>query len=189
MGFQGARRAYGSAYFGPGTGPIWLDNLQCADTESRLEDCPNKGWRVNDCTHDNDAGVECFSGKLNVCNCKFKIRFYAFMFQTDYGCPPNGTLRLTGSDYYMGRAEICEDEEYTCFCGDSFTRQHGELICLQLGFSGLYRYSTGPSECTEGGVTDIECPQDAMSFEDCIYTVNSRSCPQVFLECYSKFIN
>ena len=66
LGFQGARRAYGSAYFGPGTGPIWLDNLQCTDTESRLEDCPNKGWRVNDCTHDNDAGVECFAGKLNV---------------------------------------------------------------------------------------------------------------------------
>ena len=66
LGFQGARRAYGSAYFGPGTGPIWLDNLQCNDSESRLEDCPNKGWLVNDCTHNDDAGVECFAGKLTV---------------------------------------------------------------------------------------------------------------------------
>ena len=72
LGFQGARRAYGSAYFGPGTGPIWLDNLQCNDSESRLEDCPNKGWRVNDCTHNNDAGVECFAGKLNI-HCKNHI--------------------------------------------------------------------------------------------------------------------
>ena len=62
LGFVGARRAYGSAYFGPGEGPIWLDNLQCNDSESRLEDCPNKGWQVNDCTHNNDAGVECITG-------------------------------------------------------------------------------------------------------------------------------
>ena len=62
LGFVGARRAYGSAYFGPGEGPIWLDNLQCNDSESRLEDCPNKGWQVNDCTHNDDAGVECITG-------------------------------------------------------------------------------------------------------------------------------
>ena len=66
LGFVGARRAYGSAYFGPGEGPIWLDNLQCNDSESRLEDCPNKGWQVNDCTHNDDAGVECITGVLNL---------------------------------------------------------------------------------------------------------------------------
>lgn len=86
----------------------------------------------------------------------------------------------------MGRAEMCENEQYRCFCGDSFTRQHGELICLGLGFSGLYRYSTGPAQCSSGGVTDIQCPLDAMSLQDCTYTVTSSSCPQVFLECYSK---
>ena len=61
LGFQGARRAYGSAYFGAGEGPIWLDNLQCNTSESRLEDCPNKGWMINDCTHNQDAGVECIT--------------------------------------------------------------------------------------------------------------------------------
>ena len=61
LGFQGARRAYGSAYFGAGEGPIWLDNLQCNTSESRLEDCPNKGLLVNDCTHNQDAGVECIT--------------------------------------------------------------------------------------------------------------------------------
>ena len=65
LGFQGARRAYGSAYFGAGEGPIWLDNLQCNTSESRLEDCPNKGWMINDCTHNQDAGVECVTtGKI-----------------------------------------------------------------------------------------------------------------------------
>ena len=83
LGFQGARRAYGSAYFGPGTGPIWLDNLQCNDTESRLEDCPNKGWRVNDCTHNNDAGVECFAGMLthSYVHCNNHIIFIMLVIQ------------------------------------------------------------------------------------------------------------
>ena len=104
----------------------------------------------------------------------------------DSGCPPTGNVRLTGSDYYMGRAEVCEGNAWTCFCGESFTRQHGELICSQLGFSGLYRYSTGPAQCTSGGWTDIRCNADTTSLQNCTYSVTTDSCTQVRIECYSE---
>ena len=104
----------------------------------------------------------------------------------DSGCPPTGNVRLTGSDYYMGRAEVCEGRAWTCFCGENFTRQHGELICSQLGFSGLYRYSTGPAQCTSGGWTDIQCNADAVSLQNCTYSITTDSCTQVRIECYSK---
>ena len=105
----------------------------------------------------------------------------------DSGCPPTGNVRLTGSDYYMGRAEVCEGREWTCFCGENFTRQHGELICSQLGFSGLYRYSTGPAQCTLGGWTNITCNADIASLQNCNYSITTDSCTQVRIECYSKF--
>ena len=104
----------------------------------------------------------------------------------DSGCPPNGNIRLVGSDYYMGRAEVCQNRAWSCLCGENFARQHGELICSQLGFSGLYRYSTGPSMCSPSGQT-IQCNSDATSLDDCTYSTTTGSCTQVRIECYSEF--
>lgn len=81
---------------------------------------------------------------------------------------------------------MCDNSAWTCFCGDNFSRQHGELICSQLGFPGLYRYSTGPSNCSSGATT-LRCPDDATTTQDCTYTISATSCSQVYIECYSKF--
>ena len=45
--------------FGPGAGlPIWMDELDCVGTESRLTDCPHNHWQT-DCSHSEDIGVNC----------------------------------------------------------------------------------------------------------------------------------
>lgn len=39
--------------------PIWLDNVECSGTEASIFDCEKSDWEVHDCSHSEDAGVEC----------------------------------------------------------------------------------------------------------------------------------
>ena len=61
LGYLRAVFAYRTSQFGEGTGPIWLDNIHCNGTESRLDQCPHNGIGVHDCIHFEDAGVQCTS--------------------------------------------------------------------------------------------------------------------------------
>ena len=51
-----------STHYGQGSGPIWLDNVQCDGTEARLLDCKAKRIGNHNCGHSEDTGVKC-SGK------------------------------------------------------------------------------------------------------------------------------
>ena len=64
LGFVQAISASGHAFYGRGSGRIWLDNVNCFGTEITIGDCSHNGWGVEDCSHIEDAGVEC-SGNLN----------------------------------------------------------------------------------------------------------------------------
>lgn len=64
LGCGHAVAAPGSAYFGPGSGNILLDNLQCSGKENHFGQCPSSAWLDHNCGHHEDAGVIC-SGTLS----------------------------------------------------------------------------------------------------------------------------
>ena len=48
-----------SAHFGSGSGPIWLDDVECTGQESALSHCNHNRFGQNNCGHGEDAGVVC----------------------------------------------------------------------------------------------------------------------------------
>ncbi|KAI8520995.1 hypothetical protein Bbelb_007490 [Branchiostoma belcheri] len=59
LGFSRAERATTGASFGQGTGRIWMDDVSCSGSESRLQSCSYRGWESSNCWHSEDAGVVC----------------------------------------------------------------------------------------------------------------------------------
>lgn len=56
-----------SAYFGPGEGDIWLDDVRCVGNESTLLHCQHPALGENNCGHGEDAGVVCSGILCHTC--------------------------------------------------------------------------------------------------------------------------
>lgn len=58
-----ASKVRGGAWFGQGSGAIWLDRVNCTGKEAALKECQKRPWGEHGCDHSKDASVEC-SGNL-----------------------------------------------------------------------------------------------------------------------------
>ena len=48
-----------SAYYGQGSGPIWLDNVHCTGRETNILECRANPIGVHNCGHHRDVGILC----------------------------------------------------------------------------------------------------------------------------------
>jgi len=51
--------AYSNAHFGTGSGPIFLDDVQCSSSSKRLLECLSRPILSQNCLHTDDASVGC----------------------------------------------------------------------------------------------------------------------------------
>ncbi|XP_049329336.1 deleted in malignant brain tumors 1 protein isoform X3 [Astyanax mexicanus] len=103
LGCGEAVDALSGAYFGSGSGPIWMDNVECRESESILKNCKSAGWGKHNCNHPKDAGVIC------------------------------SRVRLVGGSHCSGRVEVLHGESWVTVCDSDFDQQDAEVVCRELG--------------------------------------------------------
>jgi hypothetical protein len=124
------------AHFGPGRGPIHLDDLRCNGSEVSLLECPHIGVGNHNCRHLEDAGVDCldipclYNGATysdgdtfpagdgcNTCTCAS-----GSVACTEAFCPVEpclyGSVRLANGSNISGRVELCLNNTWGTVCDD-----------------------------------------------------------------------
>nr|XP_027807066.1 antigen WC1.1-like [Marmota flaviventris] len=143
-----------SAHFGEGSGPIWLDKLNCTGEETHVWQCPSQGWGQHNCSHKKDAGVIC-------------SEFLA--------------LRLVSEDQECaGWLEVFYNNTWGSVCHSPMEAVTLSVICRQLGcgdsgtlnFLVPLRKGSRPSwvdgiRCRETDISLWQCPSDPWKHQSC----------------------
>ncbi|XP_006872492.1 PREDICTED: lysyl oxidase homolog 3 isoform X2 [Chrysochloris asiatica] len=166
LGFTEATGWTHSAKYGPGTGRIWLDNINCRGTEQSVTECASRGWGNSDCTHDEDAGVICKDQRLpgfsdsNVIEARVRLK--------------------GGAHPGEGRVEVLKTGTWGTVCDRKWDLHAASVVCRELGFGSAREALSGARmgqgmgaihlsevRCSGQEPSLWKCPHKNITAEDC----------------------
>uniref|UniRef100_A0A8C3JHD9 SRCR domain-containing protein n=1 Tax=Calidris pygmaea TaxID=425635 RepID=A0A8C3JHD9_9CHAR len=131
--------------YGVGSGPTWLDHIECTEQHNSLWQCQSDPWNPRSC--DNRAE------------------------ETHISCTDREKLRVIGGeDGCSGRVEIWHQGSWGTVCDDSWDTADANVVCRQLGCGSAV---SALSEAAFGEGTGpiwlekVHCKGTELSFWDC----------------------
>nr|XP_055046927.1 deleted in malignant brain tumors 1 protein-like [Misgurnus anguillicaudatus] len=130
------------AFFGQGSGQIWLDDLACNGTEPTFSYCGEPSWGVNTCGHSQEAGVIC-----------------------------QASVRLVnGYSFCSGRVEVLHDGQWGTVCSDNWDLSDAAVACRVLGCGDVIEVKTDAFFGQGSGqiwLDDLACNGNEPTFSSC----------------------
>eukprot|EP00057_Strongylocentrotus_purpuratus_P018553 XP_011673027.1 PREDICTED: deleted in malignant brain tumors 1 protein-like [Strongylocentrotus purpuratus] len=163
LGYASSVAALRNAPFGEGTGDILLDGVECYGNESSILDCRHGGIGIQDCHHDEDAGVRCSTS----------------------------AVRLVGGKYpWEGRVEVFNAGSWGTVCRDNWDIDDANVVCRSLGLGEAIEKTTvvdyyqdypddaevvddiflDEVQCIGNESILLDCPHSALGVHDCNHT-------------------
>eukprot|EP00117_Sycon_ciliatum_P037013 scpid48558/ scgid1506/ Neurotrypsin; Serine protease 12 len=101
-----------------GSGPIWMDDLQCSGSEASLQQCmstADQQWGDQNCGHDEDVGLSCQAAMTR-----------------------EGDVRLLGGrTENFGCVQIYHSGSWGTICSWAWNQASATVLCRQLGYNGV----------------------------------------------------
>ncbi|XP_028416711.1 deleted in malignant brain tumors 1 protein-like, partial [Dendronephthya gigantea] len=139
LGYLDAVRFLEGGQVPSGSGQIWLDGVGCFGVENSISKCYHHGWGIHDCTHSEDAGVECIKSATNL------------------------SVRLQGplSENGTGRVEVFYHGLWGTICDYGWDFRDARVVCRQLGHLDavriLQREQVPPNGSGQIWLEDVSC--------------------------------
>ena len=127
------------AYFGEGTGNIWLNDFVCTGSEENLWTCEQVGRGAKNCNHRSDVGVVCQS----------PIRI------------------VDGDTKYEGRVEIWNNDQWGSICSNNWDDAAARVVCQQMGFPGARQAEIFGTSTEQVWLDIVECTGDEERLLSC----------------------
>ncbi|XP_046860959.1 deleted in malignant brain tumors 1 protein-like [Xenia sp. Carnegie-2017] len=135
LGYDNAVSAFQGGHVPYDSGRIWLDEVRCVGNENNISSCSHSAWGSQNCTHDEDAGVQC-----SVFN-SVRLR---------------GPKKSSG----RGRVEVFYNGEWGTICDDGWDLNDAKVVCGQLGYDNAVRALLGGNVPYGSGriwLDDVSC--------------------------------
>nr|XP_055046944.1 deleted in malignant brain tumors 1 protein-like [Misgurnus anguillicaudatus] len=142
MGCGTPIEAKAGAFFGQGSGSVWLNDVNCSGNEPTLTQCPSNDLGTSTCSHGEDAGV--------ICN------------------PP---VRLVNSENSCsGQVEVLYNGTWGTVCADYWDSADATVVCKEVGCptgAEAKKYSYfGPGVGTIW-MDNVHCTGSELSLKQC----------------------
>ena len=189
LGFGSSGTAIGSAYFGQGSGPIWLDSVACTGSESTLASCGHLGVGVTrSCSHSLDAAIICTGHYSKELHCSYTVSLLCIL--TDFSV----RVQNRSADYpRIGRVEIYNNGQWGLVCANRWDTQDATVVCQEkeLGSNGTatqIAYSHNETLWLSG----VDCVGNESQLSSCphngIGVIDHEDCEFVAgVECFGKY--
>ncbi|PKU44389.1 antigen -like [Limosa lapponica baueri] len=152
--------------YGTGSGPTWLDHIECTEQHNSLWKCQSDPWNPQSCDNRaEETHISCTGRKEATSPATFTE------CPNSTSCSDREKLRVIGGvDGCSGRVEIWHQGLWGTVCDDSWDIADANVVCRQLGcgfavsalIEAAFGEGTGPI-----WLEKVHCKGTELSFWDC----------------------